>query len=70
VEWVMPILSSLPCKSLGRGVWILAGGKASVHGGQRYRTLGVPGSLISRGTRSEVSRWYAINSGHCGADQP
>jgi hypothetical protein len=41
---------------VGRGVWILAGGKASVHGGQRYRTLGVLGSRIIRGKRSEVSR--------------
>ena len=33
MEWVMPILSGLPCKSVGRGVWILAGGKTSAHGG-------------------------------------
>jgi hypothetical protein len=33
-------------------------------------TLGVPGSRISRGTSSEVSKHHAINSGQRGAAQP
>ena len=33
-------------------------------------TLGVPGSRISSGTSSEVSKYQAINSGQRGAAQP